>query len=109
MLGVAGDERAVCEAIRRQYAVEIVCVTAGEAGCRLYAADGRTECPGYRVKVADTVGSGDAFAAAFLAKLCQGASLAEAGDFACRLGALVASKRGAVPEYELDEVEALRR
>ena len=100
LLGIAGDEAKVCGALRSDFSVEIVCVTAGADGCRIHSAEGTVACAGRQVEVADTVGSGDAFAAAFLVKLQHGAGLAEAGDFACRLGALVASKRGAVPEYD---------
>jgi fructokinase len=87
--------------------VDLVVVTAGENGCRIYSGKGMAACPGYRVQVADTVGSGDAFTAAFLVKLGQGASPAEAGDCANRLGAVVASKRGAIPDYDPGELGAL--
>ena len=43
-----------------------VAVTRGERGCVVRIGDDRAECPGYPVKVADAVGAGDAFAAAFL-------------------------------------------
>jgi len=100
MLDLGLSEEAACRRLREQYHVEIVCVTCGAEGCRLHTSEGVTDCPGRQVKVADTVGAGDAFTAAFLVKICEGASSQEAGDFACRLGALVASKRGAIPEYD---------
>ena len=62
------------------------------------------ECPGYPVNVVDTVGAGDAFAAAFLHGLAAGWSAAKTGDFANRLGALVASRAGAVPEWSVGEL-----
>src|SRR5437773_8626179 len=40
--------------------------------------------PGYRIQVADTVGAGDAFAAAFLHGIGAGWPLKEIGDFANR-------------------------
>ncbi|RYZ37683.1 MAG: hypothetical protein EOP49_31520, partial [Sphingobacteriales bacterium] len=56
--------------------------------------------PGYAVKVVDTIGSGDAFLAAFLAKTIAGAPIAECLQAANALGAFIASKEGACPEYE---------
>jgi fructokinase len=83
------------------------CITRGAAGCTIIL-DGKSyDCPGYAVKVADTVGSGDAFSAAFLHGLDQGWPPAKIGDFANRVGALVASRSGATPEWTLEEVWAL--
>lgn len=81
-----------------------VAVTRGERGCAVRMGNDGAECPGYPVKVVDTVGAGDAFAAAFLHGLEAGWSAAKTGDFANRLGALVASRAGAVPEWSTGEL-----
>ena len=78
---------------------------AAERGCVVRIGSDQAECPGYPVKVADTVGAGDAFAAAFLHGLGVGWSAAQTGDFANRLGALVASRAGAVPEWSPKELD----
>ncbi len=83
-------------------------VTAGERGSEIRIGDDRAQCPAYPVKVADAVGAGDAFAAAFLHGIGQGWSAARTGDFANRLGALVASRAGAVPEWTPAELDALK-
>jgi len=57
--------------------------------------------------VADTVGAGDAFAAALLHGLDAGWPALEVADFANRLGALVASRSGGTPEWSLAELRAL--
>jgi fructokinase len=88
---------------------EAVCVTRGELGCALLARDQYAEVPGYRVPVADTVGAGDAFSAAFLHGLNAGWPAAEIGDFANRLGAVVASRPGGAAPWSLDEIDALSR
>jgi fructokinase len=85
--------------------VPTVAITRGAEGSSVRIGDDRADCPGYPVKVADTVGAGDAFAAAFLHGLAAGWSAARTGDFANRLGALVASRAGAVPEWSLPELE----
>jgi fructokinase len=79
-------------------------ITRGERGCLVRIGNDRAECPGYTVKVADTVGAGDAFAAAFVHGLAAGWSAARTGDFANRLGALVASRAGAVPQWSPAEL-----
>jgi fructokinase len=81
-----------------------VAITRGEKGCLVRIGNDRAECPGYPVKVADTVGAGDAFAAAFLHGLAAGWSAARTGDFANRLGALVASRAGALPAWSPAEL-----
>jgi fructokinase len=60
--------------------------------------------PGYKVKVADTIGSGDAFLAAFLAKTGEGAGPEERLQAANALGAFIASKQGACPAYTTNEI-----
>lgn len=86
---------------------QAVCVTRGEHGCAVLAGAEWAESPGYAVQVVDTVGSGDAFAAAFLHGLSQGWPPARIGDFANRLGAVVASRAGAVPEWTPAECASL--
>jgi fructokinase len=85
------------------------CVTLGEKGCAVLVDDEFVEVPCYPVQVRDTVGAGDAFAAAFLHGLSQGLPAAEIADFSNRVGALVASRPGAVPAWTLEECSSLRR
>lgn len=80
------------------------CVTRGARGCVVMIGDDYAECAGYPVRVADTVGAGDAFAAAFLHGIGEGWAAAKIGDFANRLGALVASRPGAVPVWTVQEI-----
>ncbi|HVT95562.1 MAG TPA: PfkB family carbohydrate kinase [Bryobacteraceae bacterium] len=94
---------AFCEALRARYRLEGVCITLGADGCAL-SSDGKfVRCPGYRIRVQDAVGAGDAFAAALLHGMGSGWTLAEAGDFANRVGAVVASRAGAIPDWSVAE------
>ncbi len=96
-----------CRDCAGRWGWEAVCVTRGELGCAVLVGDRYVEVPGYRVQVADTVGAGDAFSAAFLHGLSAGWPAAEIGDFANRLGALVASRPGGAAPWSLEEIEAL--
>jgi len=86
---------------------EIVCVTCGERGCSILRAGRFTQVPGFRVEIADTVGAGDAFAAGFVHGLSQGWDAQEIGRFANAVGAVVAGKPGAIPEWTIAEVQTM--
>lgn len=63
--------------------------------------------PGFKVEVADTIGSGDSFLAGFLHQLLNGATVEQALTFASGIGAFVATQSGACPEYDLSEIDEL--
>lgn len=77
--------------------LKLVCVTRGDSGSLLISSDECSEHPGFSVKVADTVGAGDAFTAALVYGYLRGTSLAQINDTANRVGAWVASQSGATP------------
>jgi fructokinase len=87
-----------------RYGCKTICVTLGERGCAIYTEGSYTEIPGHKVEVADTVGAGDAFAAAFLHGVNLEWDLRRCGIFANATGALVASRPGAIPEWNVEEV-----
>ena len=64
--GDAGSVEHFCQRWSDQYNCKTICVTFGERGCGVYKDCVYTAVPGCKVEVADTVGAGDAFAAAFL-------------------------------------------
>ena len=98
--GACGPE-AFARAVLARHPVRAVVVTLGADGCLVCERDkGTVSCPGVKVDVADAVGAGDAFSAAFLAAWLKGESAAEAAQAGNRRGAWVASQRGAVPEEE---------
>jgi fructokinase len=98
---------AFCRSYAARFGWQAVCVTRGGEGCALLLGGHYLEVPGYRVTVADTVGAGDAFAAALLHGIDAGWPPAQVADFANRLGALVASRPGGVPAWSPDELRAL--
>lgn len=93
--------------LRDKFDLKIIIVTKGSQGATLNIGDNFFHHPGYKVIVADTVGSGDSFLAAVLSKFLDKASPEDALNFACALGALVASKRGGCPEYDLTDLYKL--
>lgn len=96
-----GREEAHARQLAQQLNLPIICITAGARGAGLLRNGQWTWAVGRPVVVADTVGSGDAFLAAFLAGLMRGShSDAALLASACRLGEWVASRSGATPDYD---------
>ena len=79
------------------YNLKLVCITRGNAGSLLTSPEASHAHQGFRVKVADTVGAGDAFTASMVHEYLRGASLQRMNEVANRIGAWVASQVGATP------------
>jgi len=94
-------------AISRQYDIPTVVVTLGADGALLYTNDRCYYHPGFRVQVADTIGSGDAFLAGFLGSMLHGRTPEQCLAYANAAGALVASRAGACPDYDVWEIDRL--
>ena len=58
-------------------------------------------------KVEDTCGAGDAFYDALVHKLEASSSQKAACVFACNVGALVASRRAAIPDYSINDIDEI--
>ena len=91
-------------AMGRRYGLRGVCVTRGAAGATLLLDDVYRDVAAPRVRVIDTVGAGDAFAAGLAYGVIKGRPVLEILDVATRLGALVASHAGAIPAWSLAEI-----
>ena len=83
--------------VQQRYQVESICITRAERGCLLIVGEEVVDSPGVPVEVVDAVGAGDAFTAAWIFGQLQGWSPERQARFANRVGALVASHRGAMP------------
>lgn len=95
--------RAFCDQWFARYELEAICITRGAAGCFIYRNGELCEAPGCAVSVEDTVGAGDAFAAAFLHGYHRDWPMPRIARFANALGSIVASRPGAIPTWSLDE------
>jgi fructokinase len=108
LTGWFGNYKTVTEQVKKvqdELNIPVLIVTRGEQGALVNTEGTIVEHPGYKVLVADTVGSGDAFLAGFLYQTLQGATVQQALNFACANGALVASYAGACPNYQTEEIE----
>jgi fructokinase len=103
--GITGSEAVQMQSIKDIYKLELLVLTKGDKGASCLDESGYHTHPGFSVTVADTIGSGDAFLAAFLRKLLSGASNDACLSFACTLGALAATKQGGTPNISSTEIE----
>lgn len=83
---------------QKKYHTQTICVTRGEDGAIIWHNDKFYEHPGFKVDVVDTVGAGDAFLATLVNGLISKLPIGVVLERACKIGAYVASQRGANPE-----------
>jgi fructokinase len=95
--------------ISEKYDIPEIVITKGKDGAVLYTAGNFFYHGGFSVHVADTVGSGDAFLAGMLANRLKKISSAETLEWASQMGAYIASRTGACPPYDLEDVKAIKR
>ena len=82
----------------QQLGARQVVITLGDKGAVFRDASGnRGHLAPFSVTAIDATAAGDAFAAALGLRLAEGASLQDAGRFACAAGAIAASREGAQP------------
>ncbi|PRY05708.1 fructokinase [Pontibacter ummariensis] len=87
----------------------MICVTAGSEGAWLLQEGQVYFQPAFKVQVKDTIGAGDAFLAALLKQLLESAPPQQCLQYACAVGAFVASKEGANPAYTPQDIDAMLR
>ena len=92
----------------REFGLQLVCITRGPNGSLLVTASSQDEHPGFRIKIADTVGAGDAFTATMVHHALRGSSLAAINAAANRMGAWVASQEGAMPPPDPEVLQEVR-
>lgn len=96
-----------CREMIEFYGLRYCLVTLGEKGAFAMAASGKAVySPGFRVKVADTVGSGDAFTAGFVHRILSNGTLDDACRYGNLLGAIVATQSGATQPVTGRDIEA---
>ena len=92
----------LCGYLDQHFPLEIICVTRGSKGALIYQKGVVTEHPGFKVKVEDSIGAGDAFLSGFVKTYLDDKNPNEILDYACKLGAFVATQKGGTPRYSGD-------
>lgn len=103
MFGYPGiDLQDKCWILLGKYNLRMLILTCGINGSYVFTPGNVSFQPTPKVEVADTVGAGDSFTAAFIASLLKGKSVAEAHALAVRTSAFVCTRKGAMPELPPD-------
>lgn len=103
MFGYPGiDLQDKCWILLGKYNLKMLILTCGINGSYVFTPGNVSFQPTPKVDVADTVGAGDSFTAAFIASILKGKSVAEAHSIAVRTSAFVCSKDGAMPVLPSD-------
>lgn len=98
MFGYPGiDLQDKCWILLGKYNLKMLILTCGVNGSYVFTPGNVSFLPTPRVEVADTVGAGDSFTAAFISSLLKGKSVAEAHSLAVQTSAFVCTKKGAMP------------
>ena len=95
------------EILQNKFNIPSIVVTKGSEGAILNVEGTMFEHPGFKVKIAESAGSGEAFLAAIITQLQQKKLPACALEYATALGALVASYSGGRPQYTIDEIDEI--
>jgi len=106
MLSLSGSTMPdYCRQLLGKWALAYCLVTLGDKGVFAASKEGEeVHVPGYKVRLADALGSGDAFTAGFINKLLRGESLARACEFGNILGAIVATQAGATAGVNSEDI-----
>ncbi len=103
MFGYPGiDLQDKCWILMGKYNLNMLILTCGINGSYVFTPGNVSFQPTPKVEVADTVGAGDSFTAAFIASVLKGKSVAEAHSIAVRTSAFVCTKDGAMPVLPSD-------
>ena len=103
MFGYPGiDLQDKCWILLGKYNLKMLILTCGINGSYVFTPGNVSFQPTPKVEVADTVGAGDSFTAAFIASILKGKSVQEAHSRAVRTSAYVCTKKGAMPILPAD-------
>jgi fructokinase len=91
--------------LQQKFDIAEIIVTKGSEGASYYSGDTTFTGKAYSVTVADTVGAGDSFLAAFLYKKLTGTTIPKTLDYALAMGAFIAGQSGACPAYTLSDLD----
>lgn len=109
LYGYGGDdEQNICKRLLEEYNLDIVILTKGVEGSFVFTQKETSYQPTPKVHIADTVGAGDSFTAAFVASYLKGERITDSHQLAVEVSAYVCTQHGAMPELPDAYLELFR-
>jgi len=93
---IEGDLKQKLSFIKNEFKLDQICLTIGEKGAYLYNGNKIYHSVSKKITVEDTIGSGDAFLAAYIFGLTKNFSPQKTLDLAVAVGGFIASTKGAM-------------
>ncbi len=109
VFGWKGEEQEVCKKILTEYNLDVLVLTKGTDGSYIFTPRQTSYQPTPKVHVADTVGAGDSFTAAFVASYLQGNRIEDAHQLAVEVSAYVCTQHGAMPKLPDAYIELFKK
>lgn len=109
LYGWKGDEQEICARLIEDYKLDILVLTKGTDGSFVFTPHQTSYQPTPKVHVADTVGAGDSFTAAFVAAYLNGKRIEDAHQLAAEVSAYVCLHHGAMPKLADSYLELFRK
>lgn len=98
LLEWSGEEQDICKRLLKEYNLDILILTKGTDGSFVFTPRQTSYQPTPKIHVADTVGAGDSFTAAFVAAYLHGERIEDAHQLAVEVSAYVCLQHGAMPK-----------
>ena len=92
-----GTQQSRSEALLSMFGLKALILTCGATGSHVFTSEETSYIETPQVEVADTVGAGDSFTAAFVSGLLKGLDIRQAHRLAVRTSAFVCTQEGAMP------------
>jgi len=108
MFNLQGTDEEVCKRLLEKYNLKFLILTQGTRGSYVFTPNEKSFLGTPKVTIADTVGAGDSFTAAFVASYLNGRSIAQSHQLAVEVSAYVCQQHGAMPRLADAHLELFR-
>ena len=103
-----GTDEELCQQLLDKYRLKFLILTKGTRGSYVLTPYEKSFLATPKVTIADTVGAGDSFTAAFVASYLNGRSIAQSHQLAVEVSAYVCQQHGAMPRLADAHLELFR-
>ena len=109
MLGLPdGPQQSRAKALLSMFGLKALILTCGATGSHVFTSEKTSYIATPQVEVADTVGAGDSFTAAFVSGLLKGLDIRQAHRLAVETSAFVCTQEGAMPELPASLTDSVK-